>query len=119
MNSFSEQYRAGQRSEVWASLRKLGEYVWDNSILPSARSVAAIAVERCIENISMLHSRLIKLGYQFLHPEAAFALARAGQEGHLNEFEHRYGRLPLFVRVWHEKIESVDFSQTPSQLRPP
>jgi hypothetical protein len=63
---YYDRYQQGEYHEVYQDLQRLGEHVFDDSILQDASSVALAMMQRVHYNLQeMLLPRLHQLGYQF------------------------------------------------------
>ena len=108
--SLLARYREGEVVEVWQELVDQEAAVRDAPLASEAEAVAAefaVAVQRDLE---LLHEGLTRLGYHFARPGHALRLATEGAEELIRAFETEIGPLPLALRAFYLRVESVDFS---------
>ena len=68
------------------------------------------------ESIGEIYDQLLKRGYRFRNPKAAFCPATSDAETVVEEIESRFGDLPLSLRYFWIDVGSVDFCQEDAQL---
>jgi hypothetical protein len=68
------------------------------------------------ECIAAIHDQLVKRGYRFRNPDAAFRPASSASESVVKEIEARFGDIPLSLRYFWIDVGSVDFCQDDSQM---
>jgi hypothetical protein len=105
--SFFSRYLAGDHQNVWEELQALGEIV-EQPLRTDALDVARETMRRVKINLEMIVHRLKKLGFQFLESDQAFVPAQSHTLQFLDDFEQRWGTLPLSVRAWYEYVHSVN-----------
>jgi len=116
MASFYKRYLAGEREAVWAELSQFGLDVRSKQLHADVRDVAKVIVDRAFHNLSLLHHRLVELGYQFDDPEAALVESTEEATRLLDDAEQSLGAFPVILRAWYERVASVNFSQARRQL---
>lgn len=102
-------YLAGECEEIWREFKNLGE-IGDRSIKDEALAIARETMKRVRCNFNTIANNLIKLGFEFEEPEKVLIPAKPNASEYLDEFEQRWGILPLSVRAWYELIDSVKLS---------
>ena len=105
--SYLERYQDGEHTRVWAELLARGAEIREEPLYGDARAVARETMTRARHNVGLLVARLRELDYRFARPGEVWVPPRAGA-GALDEFERRYGPLPLSLRLWHEVVGSVN-----------
>ncbi len=115
--SLLDRYLSGDRVAVWDEMIRLGPLIRREPVFSEALPVVREVVDRCHSNLKKLHGRLIELGYDFAKPGSALVEADPGAEDRIRTIEDRLGTLPMLVREWYRRFESVNFSQSwPQQL---
>lgn len=121
--SYFARYLDGDRVAVWDELIALGNRVREQELFQDATAVAEETVRRAKHNLELIHTRLVGLGYQFAHPDEAFVSTRElliqSTQEEISDIERRVGNFPLLLKAWYQSVESLDFSQTWVQMRPP
>ena len=93
--SFYSRYRAGEHELVWKELCALGADVFERPLYPDALRVCREVVRRARRNLRTLHRRLLSLGYEFKHPDAALVDADSDAVARLEE---KVAAMPRWVR---------------------
>src|SRR5262245_60552018 len=118
MANFLERYRNGERTEVWAELLTYGEKVRQEPLLSDAYAVALETMGRAKNNIEILASRLLAIGYRFgIYPDVTVLKHYPGPlvppsidvAQRIQQFEEELGLLPLSLRAFWEIVGSVNF----------
>ncbi len=107
---------SGEFEGVCGELGSLGSRVFEEPYLADATAVAFEIVSRCAHNLSLIHTRLIGLGFQFENEVDSLVVDSIGAPKIVQQFESSMGKLPLILSAWYSRISSVDFSQASSQL---
>jgi hypothetical protein len=63
----------------------------------------------------LIYDRLIRLGYEFEHPERALFLKGAQSYEDVDAFESELSTLPIVLRECYSRVISLDFSQSDDQ----
>ena len=95
-------------SRVWAELTSLGGQIREEPLLSDARAVARETMLRARDNVAILVERLNRLEYRFVEPPAAWAPPDPALIARLDDWELKYGPLPLSIRTWYEIVGSVN-----------
>lgn len=115
--TFYDRYQSGECREVCSELVAMGDAVRESMILDDATAVAHEFVSRAIHNLKLIHSRLLDLGYAFRRPQEALVVRETPCYRAVNAFEQEMGTLPLVLKEWHARVESLDFGQREDQYR--
>jgi hypothetical protein len=114
--SFHSRYVAGEHRQVWQELTTLGGKAISPPLIADALAVAREIIRRARHNLSLVHDRLCIEGYRFANPGQALVTRPPASALHVDEMEAKFGKFPLLIRAWYTEIESVDFTQDPTQL---
>ena len=115
--TFYERYQNGECREVCSELVAMGDAVRDVRVIDDATAVAREFVCRAIHNLRQIHSRLVELGYAFRRPKRALIVRETPRYIEVNAFERELGKLPLVLKEWYARVESLDFGQKEEQFR--
>jgi len=115
MASYYSRYLAGGRVEVWNELMQLGGHIHP-LLQADAMDVCREIVNRTAFNLTLLHRRLIDVGYKFASPDESLVEATTQDTIALALVEQSLGQVPLILRAWYERLHSINFSQDESQL---
>lgn len=124
MNTFLSRYLAGECSQVWAELQRVGETVQMESIYQDAWAVALETMRRVRHNLELLIPRLRQKGFTF--GEHFLGTLSEGDRQHLQQIapilstpnnstakrlsalEEEIGILPLSLRAFYVVVEGVN-----------
>ncbi|WP_395753456.1 hypothetical protein [Prosthecobacter sp.] len=115
--TYYDRYKNGECREVCSELLAMGTAVRDSAVVEDAAAVAREFVSRAVRNVKQIHSRLLGLGYAFRRPKKALVVREEPCYREVNAFEREMGTLPLVVREWYARVESLDFGQSEDQFR--
>jgi hypothetical protein len=113
---YYQRYKSGEYAKVWRELLNLVVTDLNAAVFSDVLGVARELVDRAYSNLSLLYLRLHELGYKFASPDEALAEATDESRKGIETIENILGALPLVVKVWYERMASVNFSQAESQL---
>ena len=116
MASLLQRYRAGEYEAVWAEVASSGASALREPMRTQALDLCREFVDRCYRNLTLLHSRLLDLGYEFEDPGRALVTASAEDVRRRDACEQELGEFPLVAHTWYSVMASVNFSQAPRQL---
>jgi hypothetical protein len=117
MPTLLERYVAGEHEQVWKELAELGPLVRRPEHFQGAYAVAQETMRRARSNIETLRGRLTTLGYEFANGGEVHVQPEPDIEERINALEGKVGPLPLSLRAFYEIVGSVDFCQSPAQLK--
>ena len=107
-------FRSGDCEQVWS--RIVAERRPADDI--DALAVAQETVLRARDNLSVIHGRLVALGYEFAEPNDAFVTTTPEKSAEeISAIETHYGPMPGLARIWYSHIHSVNFAQTETQRK--
>ncbi len=98
-----------ENSRVWAELTSLGADIRQEPLYSDARAVARETMTRARHNVSNLVERLKTIGYRYIEPDEIWVPPDQSSIAQLDDFEQRFGWLPLSLRMWYEIVGSVNF----------
>jgi hypothetical protein len=116
MASYFERYISGEHEAAWRELVAQKDAIRNEPILFDAMNVCKEICRRGHRNLVMIYQRLCDLGFEFAEPSVALVETKTNAKHEVDEFERVFGVMPLVARVWYERIDSVDYRQTESQL---
>jgi hypothetical protein len=112
---YYSRFLAGDTVNVWNEISNI-EIAKNGNVPTDIQDVCKETVDRCYSNISLLHRKLIEVGYEFERPEVAFTASNSEDAAVLSTFQSVNGDLPMILRVWYTRFSSVSFSQAGGQL---
>lgn len=102
-----ERYAAGECVTVWNELHRM-KWLARGTYAPDVLAVVYETMERVLDNIQMLVSRLTRLGYEFDHEP--LELPTDKQREALRRVDAEYGPLPLSLRAFYDVVGAVSLT---------
>jgi len=116
MPTYLDRYLAGEHEQFWSELLRLGVKVRKSEIFDDAWKVACETMTRVRENLTIVHGRLKKAGYQFAAGKNALVPPDDVTEENLDLCERMIGALPLSLHAFFLIVGEVNFCQKFKQI---
>lgn len=112
MSNYLKRYQKGEYEQVWLELSALGSEIRQKSLYPEVLEGVEETILRVKINIDLLVNTLETLNYIFAYKGFNTVIQPIGQSGleDLNIVEQQTRLLPLSLRVFFEKIGTVEFT---------